>query len=425
MIKRVRRKFTVIAMCAMFVCMLLLIGTINIANYMQTDKKLSRVISELVQNKTEKDRMDRIEKDAPLQENIPDPSQRMPMGRHSADVQYGNRFFWALQREDGGWDVFIKDADAITEKQATNLAEWVERKNKNTGYLDDYKYLKFQTEKENGIYFLDCSTDLATLRTLRMTSILIGCIGFFCFSFFVFYMSGKAIAPLKESMEKQKQFITDAGHELKTPVAVIGTNMDILQMDIKGENEWIESTKRQVTALRKLITHLISLSKLEESTNAIKGEPISISDAVMDCVEVYDGMAEVQGKNLHHQIAQNLWIRADETSLRQILTILFENAVKYANDSSTIEVSLFQRGKKVIFQTKNEWKRDVKKEDLSKLFERFFRGDQSRNRDGKNSGYGLGLSIAKAATKQNHGDIRVNEDQAGCLIFEVEFMLIK
>ncbi len=414
-IKKVRRKFTVIAMCGMFVCMMLLIATINVANYVQTDKKLSLVISELVQKKMEKDRMDTPRNDLP----------KMPIGRHSANVQYGNRFFWASHRQDGGWDVFVKDADAITESEAKNLAQQVEDKQKESGYLDDYKYLVFQTEKGTGIYFLDCSTDLAAFRSLRVTSIVIGLIGFCCFSFFVFYMSGKAMNPLKESMEKQKRFITDAGHELKTPVAVIGTNMEILQMDMQGENEWIDSTKRQVTALRKLIAHLISLAKLEESQNEMARTLISMSDAVMDCVEVYETMAESEGKNLASEVKENLWIKAEENSLRQILTILFENAVKYSTEHSKIEIRLFKNGKKVIFQTKNEWKQDVKKEELQKMFERFFRGDQSRNRDGKNSGYGLGLSIAKAAVKKNKGEIRVYEDVDGRLTFEVTFAFSK
>lgn len=130
-------------------------------------------------------------------------------------------------------------------------------------------------------------------------------------------------------------------------------------------------------------------------------------------------MAEAEGKKLIAEVTEGILIFAEEKSIRDMLTVLLENAVKYSSDGSLIEITLRKEGKKIIFTTENDWAHDVETADLPKLFERFYRGDKSRNRDQKNSGYGLGLSIARTAAERNRGTIRVEETQEGRILFKV------
>ena len=217
-------------------------------------------------------------------------------------------------------------------------------------------------------------------------------------------------------MEKQKRFITDAGHELKTPLSVIATNMDILTMDL-GENEWVEGTKKQVSRMTKLVNNLVSLSKMDEQDATLIFEPFSISDAAYECFDLYQSVADSAGKRLEADIEEELNVTADENSIRQIFSILLDNAIKYAEGDRVIRVRLHREGKKVLFETENDWARNVDAAKLDTLFDRFTRGDRSRSgADGK-SGFGLGLAIARAAAEKNRASLTAAETEEGRLRF--------
>ena len=290
---------------------------------------------------------------------------------------------------------------------------------KSSGTYDDYRYLLREKEQKTHIYLLDCLTEHQQEKRLLLISSIVGAGGILVFFLSVFLMSGRIIIPLKENMEKQKRFVTDAGHELKTPLSVISTNMDILSMDL-GENEWVESTIQQVKKLRKLVGNLILLSRMDEVSEQIVLAPFDISSAAAESVEPFSALAAYAGKQLIPDIQEGLTARGDEASVRQLFTILCDNTVKYGTDQAPIRIRLFREGKRVCFETENTWNRDIPPEKLNSVFERFYRSDSSRDRRSGKSGYGLGLSIAKGIAAKNQLQLQVLEKGEN-LVFRVTF----
>ena len=258
MFKKVRKKFIISAMSSTFVVTLALIISINLINYMQVTGNLKAVMGEM------------------------DPRQA----------------FSALA------------ADILSRGHTSGIYN---------NYL--YEVREIGSEGQKQVRLLDCTTELKAMRSLLLTSILVGLGGLLLTFLFICRMSDKAIWPLRESMEKQKRFITDAGHELKTPLSVIGTNMDILAMDLP-DNEWVKGTKKQVGKLRGLIEHLISLSRLEEAQSELKMKPFNLSQAVQDTADAFEGIGDMNNTQICTKIAENLTVTADEASVVQLLTIL-------------------------------------------------------------------------------------------------------
>jgi signal transduction histidine kinase len=250
-----------------------------------------------------------------------------------------------------------------------------------------------------------------------------GC-AFVIASLFVLRFARLAVKPLEESARKQKQFVSDAGHELKTPLSVIATNMDILEVDLADqpdELEWIDSTNRQVTNMRRLVNDLIVLSKMEEREDDVVLCDVSLSDTAFECIQTFSQIAIAQGKELVPSIDEGVRVRGDEPAIRQLMQILVDNAIKYAMGDGTILVEVAKAGRTVSFATRNDWAHDVESRELPTLFDRFVRGEQSRDRSGGKAGYGLGLSIARAIAEKNDIKLEVGEDDAGRIMFRALF----
>ena len=344
----------------------------------------------------------------------------LPDLRNTALNQYAGRFLIVTIPESGLPVADMSESSALSEEDAVDLAARILEKGRESGYLDDYRYSVRDTEAGTRVYVLDCAAERHANRSLLLISCLVGLGGLLLALVFVMRMSKKAIWPLEESMDRQKRFITDAGHELKTPLAVIGTNMEILSMDI-GKNEWVEGTQGQLRRLRKLVANLISLSRLEEDREELELQFFNLSETAMECADSFTGMAELAGKTLETEIQPDLTIQGDVMTLGQLLTILCDNAVKYAQGEAPIQVRLYASGKRVIFETENDWNHSLAPEELDHLFDRFYRGDAARSREGTQTGYGLGLSIAQAIAEKNHAKLSVRENEQGRLVFQVVF----
>lgn len=337
-------------------------------------------------------------------------------GRYSVQTQYAGHFYHIAVDADG--KVSLIESDSLSE-ELEQLAESVIDTGKSSGTFNDYRYLVKENGQVTDVFVLDCLTEHQQEERLLLISAVVGTGGILVFFVFVFMMSRRIIIPLKENMEKQKRFITDAGHELKTPLSVIGTNMDILSMDL-GENEWVDGTIQQVKKLRKLVGNLISLARMDEDSTVIVLSPFDVSSAAMESAEPFCVAASQAGGQMITDIQDGLTARGDEASVRQLFTILCDNAVKYSTSQTPIRVRLFQDGKRICFETENSWNRDIAPEKLDSVFDRFYRGDTSRDRRSGKNGYGLGLSIAKGIASKNQLQLQVMEkDQR--LIFHVSF----
>ena len=231
----------------------------------------------------------------------------------------------------------------------------------------------------------------------------------------VCFFSKRAVRSIAVSIEKQRQFITDAGHELKTPLTIISANCEILELN-QGENEWLDGIEKQVSRLRKLVNNLVTLSRLDEERPAGPKVRFSLSDAVYDTAMTFSATAERSGKHLRVTVEPDVFIAGDEGAVRQLASILLDNAVKYTDQGGEIAVSLIG-GRRPVLSVENDYSA-VNELALSRLFDRFYRADPARTGDGS---HGLGLSIARSIAETHRASIRAEKAGEGRLRLRVRF----
>lgn len=224
------------------------------------------------------------------------------------------------------------------------------------------------------------------------------------------------IKPVEESFEKQKQFIADASHELKTPLSVIMASSDALESDM-SEKKWLDNIKSESERMNKLITSLLDLAKSEEYVDSLTLEKINFSKLVETMALSFEGVMFEKGLSLDYDIDDNIIIEGDGDKLRQLVSILTDNAIHHANNNSTIFISLHSRQGKIELDVEN-FGQAIPVGEEEKIFERFYRSDKSRNRS--NNRYGLGLAIAKNIVLSHKGKITA-QSRDGKTVFKVIF----
>ncbi len=229
-------------------------------------------------------------------------------------------------------------------------------------------------------------------------------------------LSKRIVRPVAESYETQKQFITDAGHELKTPLTIIGADADLAEMEW-GENQWIQDIRRQTQRLTELTQDLIYLSRMEEEGLSLQSIDFPLSDVAEEMAHSFLPLAQNQGKRLEIAVQPMLSFRGDEKSIRQLCSILLDNALKYSPQEGELLFRLEKQGKNILLSVSNTTSQPIKKEELCHLFDRFYRTDPSRN--SQTGGYGLGLSIARSIVTAHKGKIRAESPQESVLTIQV------
>ena len=252
------------------------------------------------------------------------------------------------------------------------------------------------------------------LRRLLLISVLACAGGILAAWLLVFLFSKRAIQPLIRNAVQQKQFITDAGHELKTPLTVISANMDALELNTE-KNEWIDSTREQVANMRGLVNDMIYLSRLDEDGALPDKETVDFSALVQDEVKSFQGMADFMGKTLEAEIADALYVQGDRNALARLVRQLCDNAVKYAPEEDVIRVRLGREGREIRLTEENSLTDPLPDEALSHLFDRFYRPDASRSRE--SGGYGIGLSMVRSIAEKHDGRIRAERTDNGKIRF--------
>ena len=325
------------------------------------------------------------------------PVPREPMRRR--DDGYDNN---AVPRSLGSIDFFIimadeegklagtQNNDEMSDAVAQEYINEILSRNVSSGMANNYQFCT--EKKDNGtlMVFTDKSAEIDMMNKLKRTTVIVGLISIVILSAAAYFLSGLIVRPIKVAFDKQKQFISDASHELKTPLTVISANADVLEGEI-GENKWLTYIQDQADRMNVLVNDLLNLTRLENNSNFIPTE-FDLSKAIENTALPFECRAFEAGKNFVLNIQEGLRITGSEQHVKQMAAIFIDNALKYSKENGTVRVTLKNDGGKIRFSVYNTGT-GLKEEEKEKIFERFYRSDASRNR--ATGGYGLGLAIAK------------------------------
>lgn len=273
-----------------------------------------------------------------------------------------------------------------------------------------YLYLIQHTDDIWKVYFLDYSVERSMVYRLFWLCVLVGTIGFCLLFAAVFFLSGWIVKPVERAFEKQKNFIADASHELKTPLTIINANAEVLQSSL-GENKWLQHILEQTNRMNLLIRDLLDLARLDSAPKSVVFSEFDLSRAVTASALSFESLAFETQKTFRMEISDGISFLGNETAIRQLVTILLDNAFKYSEKGAQVTISLSKKGDKKILSVTNTG-RGISKEDQKHIFERFYRSDNSRSREsGSTGGYGLGLAIAASIVSSHDGVISVKSDE--------------
>lgn len=424
MIKKLRIKFIVLSMAALFVLLAVVVAGMNLINYRSVIRDAEETLNYMAKHKgTFPEMMKPDDEGFPKEEGMPGgggkfDGQEFPNGM-SPETPYESRFFSVLLSEDG--TVIMTDVRrimSVSEEQAAAYAAQVQETSREQGFVDDYLFIKSTDEDGIRITFLDCGRKLASARKFLLISLIVAAAGYILFFFVIFFFSKRMIKPVAESYEKQKRFITDAGHEIKTPLAIIKADADVLEMEYEN-NEWVEDIQKQTRRLTSLTNDLVSLARMEEAKDLSSWTEIALSDVVREEAEAYLMMAEAQKKDLEIAIQPDLSMKGNEKQICRLVNILLDNALKYSPEETAIRLSLKKTGKQIALAVYNKTENEISKENLKLMFDRFYRMDSSRNSE--TGGHGIGLSMAKAITESHGGKIAALSEDGHSLEVNVSF----
>ena len=382
----------------------------------------------------------------------------------SPESQFDTRYFTVTINSKG--DVENIDTSKIASVSSENAAQYAKKLWKSgkkgdgkNGFSESFKYMTVGEGDSTMYIFLSCQRELSTIRTYVLASVGISVFGLAVVFVMIYFFSGKILKPVLESYEKQKRFITDASHEIKTPLTIIDANTEVIEM-MEGENEWTSSTRKQVARLTSLTEKLVFLSRMDEEATKLKMLEFSLSDAILDTAEPFKAIARTKGKKLTIDVTDGILYTGDEKTIRQLVSILLDNAMKYSGCSSVsfeksninkknlnktnfnktylnkttqtqndcvttidpaseIEISLKPSGKNRIITVWNtvDETANIKKGRQDMLFERFYRTDTSHN--SKTGGFGIGLSAAYAIVKAHKGKITAESKDGRSIKFTI------
>lgn len=298
----------------------------------------------------------------------------------------------------------IENLDISQNKTIEEYAIKVSDRKNETGIIENYIY-KIKNVKDGRIYvtLIEDENAVSSIKTMIGYSILLLIILFIIIYIIVKKVAKTIVRPVEETFEKQKQFISDASHELKTPLAVIEANADVLENEV-GKNKWIMYIQNEIDSMNKLINELLLLAKIEKIENNKEYKIFDVSKEVNIIVSMFESMAYEKQVKLNSKIQENIMLNGNKEDIEHIISTLLDNAIKHTESKNEVIVELAKGKNEIIVQVKNQGK-PIPEEEKNKIFERFYRIDKSRNR--KEKSYGLGLSIAKSIVEKYNGKIEV------------------
>ncbi len=401
--KTLRKKFVFFAMSAVTILLVVLIGAINTLSYFILDRQSDDILLTIADGD---ERF--LQKDSPAKGVF-----RPPM---DMDTVKSARFF--MVRVDAEGNVANVNVDRISSVTAAEAAQYAASVTSDRGKISDYKYTTKQLGSDSLIFFMDISGQTQTFVMVLSLSCAIAVVCWFAVLIFVALFSKRMVRPILAGMEKQKRFITNAGHELKTPLAIIGSNNDASAL-INGETKYSQNIRRQTQRLNVLMSNLLTLSKLDEATE-LPVENVNVSERVSELLLGYEDAMAQKNVVFSAAIEPGVVMRVHCDTFMQMISVLMDNAVKYTPENGSVRFLLASDGRQIKITEENTCEVPADP-DAERLFERFYRGDSSRTQNGDTSGYGIGLSAARAIAENFGGTLRANYTDRGTLRFIARF----
>ena len=395
MIYRLQRKFILISTVAVLSVVALVFGVILALNISSTNRNMDMLADRVSEGGG---RFPGSFDGMPFPDTMP-PREEPGFEFITPETPFSTRHFTVFFDEKGVvTQTLTESIYSIDEDTAVEYAERVVGGSER-GWISSYRYKLFSTERGRAVVFVDGSVSRSVLMqsTTIAGFVLLVCAALVLM--LIFLLSKKAVKPIAESYEKQKQFVTNANHELKTPLTLILANVDIAEAEL-GENEWLDDIRAEGHRMAELVGQLVALSRMDEEGHKINMTEVSFGDLVADTVAEFEPLARERGKVITAAVDQEITYVGDEALLYRLVGILMDNAIKYCDNEGEINVTL-RRGRRVVLTVENTYAA-VGDIELNRLFDRFYRADKARTFIG---GYGVGLSMAKAIVENHKGDI--------------------
>lgn len=419
-----RRKFMIVAIAALVAALLLIFAALNIWNHMLATERVDSVISVLYEN-------DGV---FPEEWKLKDPRYKRGTFEATSETPFETRYLAATF--DTTRSLTSLDATHVAELDEQEAAEVIEHMLDgvaNAGYYDRYRFRVFIEQDGSGmIIAVDWFQQLQSSHTLLLISAAIMGATVTITGLFIVPLSKRFVDPYVRNLERQKRFVTDASHELKTPIAIISANTDLIEAT-EGESSWTRSTRAQTARLNKLTGELIELARTDEPIERALRENVDLASIVQREVEDFLPLAEASGKTLACTIGTfegaatrasgadglegisarevgkaepRIIVSGSPEELDRLVSVLVDNAVRYCDDNGSIRVRLEQRKREIVLTVTNPCA-SLTTQDTRRIFDRFYRADASRSRS--TGGNGIGLSIAQGIVSRHEGSIRARK----------------
>ena len=368
---RLQIRFVLLSFAALFVLQLLVVGFSLWRSYRQITLKADRMIMTIISD--------------------PDSSE-------IADARYFT-VSYDLNNKISGSDT--SHTALVSRQQAAEYAKSVIADKSGRGYIDNYRYLVHRGKNGITVSFLSRTVALESFFSSAVSLLMISGFCILMVTALLAILSGRVVSPLVKNRQKQKEFITSASHELKTPITVISADAQLLESEI-GENEWLSDIMKQTKLMTEMTHRLVYLARVEEQNGQTVKFKFPVSDIAEEIADSYKAVAKSSGMTYEIGIEHGIGYCGDEKAVRELMTALLDNAFKYGAENGTVAVSLTATGGGVCFSVENTAD-DIRTSDISRFTERFYRGDTSD----KVKGFGIGLSVARAVCEAHKGKLTV------------------
>ncbi|MNM35918.1 Alkaline phosphatase synthesis sensor protein PhoR [compost metagenome] len=406
MFKKLRNRFLILNLVIISVMLLISFTSIYAITHKNIYTQIDMDLDKLSGN-DDKGNKPKINGDMPNDKQMDGPQNDFTKGQGPME-----RYAFTVTT-DGNWNKLSTFSRfSISDEFYESAKKAAINKKVNRGYISvddtDLAFVINHTSSGYNLYFLDITFQKNTLRSLIYTFTIVAFFMLIIIFLISRFFANRSIQPIKEAFDKQKQFIADASHELKTPLTVINTNVDVLLSNkddlIHNQSKWLYYIKSEAERMNKLTSDLLYLAQVDYSDVKMIFSDFNLSEAVEHIILTMEGVVFENNIALHYDIEPNLIVSGNIEQLKQVILIFLDNAIKYTDKKGKINLVLNKAHNKINLSVTNTGK-GIPEEHISKIFNRFYRTDKSRARD--SGGYGLGLSIAKAIVEQHNGKISV------------------